>query len=144
MSVFAQLFWGSALLAVCSLVHIASMVGSELFCIRLSHRRRHLPEGIFSALLVTVAVAVLVASHTVQVWLWAFALMALGAIQGVSDGVYFALVTYTTVGYGDVVLDPQFRVFGAMAAVTGMLAFGLSTASLVATLTRHFPSARFH
>jgi Ion channel len=71
-------------------------------------------------------------------------LLILGAVANVPDAVYFALATYTTVGYGDVVLASEHRVFGAMAAVTGMLVFGLSTAFLVAILTRHFPSARFH
>lgn len=139
-----QLAFGSILLALCSLLHIASLVGGEIICAKLCYRRPGLPDGLHLVLLITVAVAALVASHTVQVWLWAFALLALGAVHSVSDGVYFALVTYTTVGYGDVVLEDAFRVFGAMAAVTGMLAFGLSTAFLVAILTRHFPRARFH
>lgn len=111
---------------------------------RLAYRYRDLPAALHSALIITGAVAALVAAHTVEVWIWAISLLLLGAVHGISDAVYFALVTYTTVGYGDVVLAPAFRVFGAMAAVTGMLVFGLSTAFLVAILTRHFPYARFH
>jgi hypothetical protein len=95
-------------------------------------------------LIITGAVAALILAHTVEVWIWAISLLFLGAVSNVSDAVYFSLVTYTTVGYGDVVLDPEHRVFGAMAAVTGMLVFGLRTAFLVAILTRHFPSARLH
>ena len=144
MTVFAQLFLGSALLALCSLLHIAGLVGAASMLATLAYRHRDLPAGIHSALIIAGAVAALILAHTVEVWIWAIALLILGAVAGVSDAVYFSLATYTTVGYGDVVLGPEYRVFGAMAAVTGMLVFGLSTAFLVAILTRHFPYARFH
>jgi len=144
MSVFAQLFYGSALLALCSLLHVACLVGAAAILAKLAYRHRDLPAGIHSAMIIIGAVAALVVAHTVEVWIWAISLFFLGAVHNVSDAVYFSLVTYTTVGYGDVVLVPEFRVFGAMAAVTGMLVFGLSTAFLVAILTRHFPSTRFH
>ena len=51
---------------------------------------------------------------------------------------YFSLVTFTTLGYGDIVLGEGLRIFGAFASVTGLLAFGLSTAFLVALMTRMF------
>jgi hypothetical protein len=144
MTVFAQLSLGSALLALCSLLHVACLVGAAVVLAKLAYRHRDLPAGIHSVLIITVAVAALIVAHTVEVWLWAISLLVLGAVSNVSDAVYFSLATYTTVGYGDVVLGPEYRVFGAMAAVTGMLVFGLSTAFLVAILTRHFPNARFH
>jgi hypothetical protein len=94
-----------------------------------------------AVLLVGVLVA-LIAGHTVEVWIWAVALIVLGAVPTMSESIYFSLITYTTVGYGDVVLDPDHRIFGAMAAVTGLLTFGLSTAFLVAVVTRlFFPNA---
>jgi hypothetical protein len=144
MTVFMQLFYGSALLALCSLLHVACLVGGAAVLAKLAYRHRDLPSGIHSVLIITGAVAALILAHTVEVWIWAISLLFLGAVSNVSDAVYFSLVTYTTVGYGDVVLDPEHRVFGAMAAVTGMLVFGLRTAFLVAILTRHFPSARLH
>ena len=51
---------------------------------------------------------------------------------------YFSFVTLSTLGYGDIVLGPDLRIFAAFAAVTGLLAFGLSTAYLVAMMTRMF------
>lgn len=144
MTVFEQLFLGSALLALCSLLHVACLVAAAAVLAKLAYRHRDLPAGIHSTIIITGAVAALIFAHTVEVWLWAIALLLLGAVSSVSDAVYFSLATYTTVGYGDVVLGPHHRVFGAMAAVTGMLVFGLSTAFLVAILTRHFPSSRFH
>ena len=143
MTVFVQLFYGSALLAVCALLHVACLVGAAAVLAKLAYRHRDLPAGIHSAMIIIGAVAALVVAHTAEVWLWALSLLVLGALHDVSDAVYFALSTYTTLGYGDVVLAPGYRIFASMAAVTGLLAFGLSTAFLVAILTRHFPNARF-
>ena len=55
-----------------------------------------------------------------------------------NTALYFSLVTFTTVGYGDVVLGEELRIFGTFASVTGLLAFGLSTAYLVALMSRIF------
>ena len=51
-----------------------------------------------------------------------------------NTAVYFSIATYTTLGYGDVVLDEGHRIFAAFGAMTGMLAFGISTAFLVGTM----------
>ena len=81
-------------------------------------------------------------AHTIQVWIWAGAFMALKVLPNISDAIYFSLVTYTTVGYGDVTVGGGFRIFGAMAAVTGLLNFGLSTAFLVGLFDRMMPGRR--
>jgi voltage-gated potassium channel Kch len=47
---------------------------------------------------------------------------------------YFAFTSYTTVGYGDVVLERPWRILGTIAAADGYLMFGLSTAVLFAIL----------
>lgn len=144
MTVFMQLFFGSTLLGLCSLFHVLCLVGAATVLARIGRRLAGVPAGARSVFFIAGATAALVLAHTVEVWTWAFSLVALGAIPRLPEAVYFALVTYTTVGYGDVTLGPEFRVFGAMAAVTGLLAFGLSTAFLVAIVTRHFPNAHPH
>ncbi|WP_122076238.1 ion channel [Pseudophaeobacter sp. EL27] len=49
---------------------------------------------------------------------------------------YFVLETYSTVGYDDLTLVKHFRIFGAMASVSGILMFGAITAFLVGFFTR--------
>lgn len=71
---------------------------------------------------------------TVAVWLWAVALKALGIFATFEASVYFSLVAFTTLGFGDVLLPQEWRLLGGMAAANGLLMFGLLTAILVEIL----------
>jgi hypothetical protein len=90
------------------------------------------------AAVLAVAIGLIVFAHTVQVWIWASAVIMAGAIGDWNTAVYFSLATYTTLGYGDVVLGEGMRIFAAFGAVTGLFAFGISTAFLVAALREVF------
>ena len=67
------------------------------------------------------AVVPLFFGHLAQVGLWAGFLVVLGALKTYDDAFYFSLVTFATLGYGDVVLAPSYRIFGALGATCGSL-----------------------
>ena len=136
MSQLAQIFWGSVVLALCCLIHVTSIALGAGLVSRTARTIDNKFRKTKVAVLLTEATAVLVASHTVQVWIWALMLFLFGVLDQFYDAVYFSLVTYTTVGYGDIVLQEGFRIFGAFAGVAGLLVFGLSTAFLGALLVR--------
>jgi phage baseplate assembly protein W len=125
---------GGALLALCAVLHIAVLIRiAPMYWAAGAPRDPRVVRHNFGSI---VKLFLLIAlSHVVQVSIWAAALLAVGAMAEFEPAVYFALVTYTTLGYGDVVLVPEFRIFGAMAAMTGILCFGLSTALLVGYFT---------
>ena len=64
------------------------------------------------------------------VWLWASAFMALSVFPTWELAVYFALETFTTLGFGDVLAPARWRILAGMAAANGLLNFGLMTAVL--------------
>lgn len=66
-----------------------------------------------------------------SVWGWAALYMSLELFDGLEPALYFAIASFTTVGYGDVVLDPGWRLLAGMTATHGLLTFGLFTAFLV-------------
>ena len=68
---------------------------------------------------------------TAGVWLWAMAYYALGVFGTLEEAVYFSLVSYTTLGFGDVLLSQQWRLLAGMEAANGFLNFGLLTALLI-------------
>jgi hypothetical protein len=76
------------------------------------------------------------AIHTAEIWLYAAAFVGIGAIQSFETALYFSTVTFASLGYGDVVLGPQWRLFGAIEAANGVVLFAWSTAFLLSVMTR--------
>jgi len=82
------------------------------------------------------AVLWMFAGSLVEVGLWGGLFMMLGAIAGAEPALYFSTVTFTTLGYGDVVLDPQWRLLASIEAATGIIMFGWTTAVVLAVVQR--------
>ena len=73
---------------------------------------------------------------TACVWVWAIAFRLRELFPTMAQAVSFSLVAFTTLGFGDVLLPPQWQLLGGMAAANGLLNFGLIVAILVDAL-RH-------
>lgn len=88
-------------------------------------------------ILVTIGVTLwTLMSHSVIVWLWTFMFIFVGAFTEVEPAFYFSIVSFTTLGFGDIILPVEFRLLSGLAAANGMIAFGLSTAFLAEYLLR--------
>ncbi|MEM7299774.1 MAG: potassium channel family protein [Pseudomonadota bacterium] len=77
------------------------------------------------------AALLVLAANTVCVWIWAGFFKALGVFESFEEALYFSLVSFTTVGYGDVVVREDWRITSGFVAVNGLLAFGVFTAFLM-------------
>ena len=64
--------------------------------------------------------------HLLQIATWAFYYAWKGALPDLRSAFYFSAVTYTTTGYGDLVLPEEWRLVGGVEALTGILMCGLS------------------
>lgn len=71
---------------------------------------------------------------TLCIWGWAILYLALDVFDELEPALYFAIVSFTTVGYGDVVIGEHWRLLAGMTATNGLLIFGLFTAFLVEIL----------
>lgn len=83
--------------------------------------------------------AVLLSLHMLEVFIWASAywlLVPLSGIKTFETAFYFSLVTFTSLGYGDVTLGPRWRILGGIEALNGVLLIGWTTAFLYAILQR--------
>ncbi len=74
------------------------------------------------------------ATITAGVWLWATTFYHLHAFPTLEESIYFTLVSFTTLGYGDVLLPKEIRILGGLVAVNGMLNIGVLTALLIETI----------
>jgi hypothetical protein len=94
------------------------------------HRLAHLSANLRHGLLLLAAVLGIVFLHTLEIWAYAILFLQLGAIEGFESALYFSTVSFTSLGYGDIVLGPEWRMLGAIEAANGLILFGWSTAFL--------------
>lgn len=140
MELWIQIARGTLFLTLSSALHLGLIILSLPWITKIGTKLKEQFRAHYAGMLISLAFAVIVLGHTVQVWIWAGAFVWYGAIPDVETAVYFALTSYTTLGYGDIILGPEMRVFGAFASVCGMLTFGVSTAFLVGVIGRVLPN----
>ena len=131
-----QLLIGSALLIATTVAHslVTALLLWLLRTLRASNRvLRQLwaKTGLVAGLVLVLFLAALV-----EVALWAIAYIKVGAIDGFEPALYFSMVTFTTLGYGDVVLTDAWRLLASFEAATGIIVFGWTTAIIIA-LVQH-------
>ncbi len=129
-----QLFLGLFMVSGTVVFHIFGLIFMVMISNKASQRiqfesinSRALAVVIFSGLFVLVV-------HVAEIWIWAIAFYVLGALPDIETALYFSTSTATTVGYGDMVLESHWRLFGSFEAMAGMIVFGISTAFLMAIL----------
>jgi len=74
--------------------------------------------------------------HLAQMTVWAAVFVAVGEFDAFAPAFYHSAVNYTTLGYGDIVMSPHWRLLGPQEAAGGWLAFGWSTAAIVTIVIR--------
>ena len=103
------------------------------------HERRLGRAG--AGALIDLAIVALVVSfafvaHLIEIALWAVLLVICGEFQEFGNAFYHSAVNYTTLGYGDLLLTPSWRLLGPLEAANGALMFGVSTAMVFAVIQR--------
>ena len=99
--------------------------------------RRAVGTSLWRNGLVTVMlIMILWVGHLAQMAVWAAVFLAVGEFETFAQAFYHSAVNYTTLGYGDIVMSPHWRLLGPQEAACGMLAFGWSTAAIVTIVIR--------
>jgi voltage-gated potassium channel len=103
--------------------------------------RSYLEQGLHrfgalrSAVLMVRFTSVIIGLHLLQVLLWA-GFYRWKCFPSWESAFYFSAASYSTVGYGDLLLPRIWRILGPVEGVTGVLMCGLSAAFLFAIVTR--------
>jgi hypothetical protein len=74
--------------------------------------------------------------HLVEIAIWAFFYAQGHGMPDLPSAFYFSAVTYTTTGYGDLLLPNEWRLVGGVEALTGILMCGWSAAFFFAVFSR--------
>lgn len=89
-------------------------------------------RGIF--LQFSILMVVLMMGNIVQIAFWALLYRLLGAFADFETAMYFSGVTFTSLGYGDVVLQGRMRLLGPLQAANGLMMFGITTALFISVI----------
>ena len=127
-----RLLVGCSLIAICVIIHAGALTWALRRLREIAVPREFWPA---TGLFVVIAIGI-VLLHCVEISLWAMLYVWNGAIPDLPSAIYFSAVTYTTTGYGDLVLAKEWRIDAAMEALTGILMCGWSTGFFFAIVSR--------
>ncbi|MFP5395259.1 MAG: potassium channel family protein [Alphaproteobacteria bacterium] len=136
---WAEFAVSSALAVLCVVTHglglfsLSHALRSETAVERLKRIAPLSPRGVAFTLGIVVAILAL---HGIEIWLFAFVYLAIGATAGLEDALYFSTISYSTVGYSDVHILSEWRLLGAFESILGMVLIGWSTAFFFRMLGR--------
>ena len=74
--------------------------------------------------------------HLVEITVWGFFYVWKHCMPDIPAALYFSAVTYTTTGYGDLLLPKDWRLLGGVEALTGILLCGWSTGFFFTVVSR--------
>jgi len=130
-----QILVGASVSALNIVIH-ALLTVSTIGAVRSLASRDTLHPWLRLMAIMIATVLVLMAAHTLEVFVWSVAYAITNAAPENADLTYFAFVNYTTLGYGDITPVARWRLLGPMTAMNGVLLFGWSTALIFEVLRR--------
>jgi hypothetical protein len=130
------------LVAACVVLHYEVLSACQRYVPFVAHRQR--PRTL-------ILIGVVLALHVAEIWLFGIgyyvlaADFGLGTLQGLQtpnlrDFVYFSAMTYTTVGFGDVVPIGPVRFLAAIEAITGLVMIAWSASYTFLDMQRYWVS----
>lgn len=131
---------GTLMMLLTTGVHTAFTVGTVFLLSRWIHGRQgthsYKPVALISGTILMFFIAALI-----EVGMWATAYLTLGAIRGIESSLYYSMVTFTTLGLGDITLSDRWRLLSSFEAANGIIMFGWTTAVVMAVVQQAFANA---
>jgi voltage-gated potassium channel len=88
-----------------------------------------------AAIIILRYMSVMIVVHLLQILLWA-GFYRWNCFPSWESAFYFSATSYSTVGYGDLVLPQRWRTLGPVESIAGVLMCGLTASFLFAIVTR--------
>lgn len=135
---FTQLFIGSILITATIIVEVLFIQGAIRALKKHGHYFFSSQQTLHQVFALASSTLWLLAALSVSIWMWAIAFWRLGAFEDLERALYFSMVSFTTLGFGDVTLPQNWRLLSGIIAANGLILFGLNTAFLIEILQRLF------
>ena len=122
---------------VCTLMIHGLAVLTNVNFVRYERRRGRVGIGFrIDFAIVVVAMSLVFVAHLIEIALWAGLFLICGEFQEFGIAYYFSAVNYTTLGYGDLIMSPSWKLLGPLESADGALMFGVSTAMIFTVIVR--------
>ena len=125
---------GVPAMLLCLVVQVAVV----FWCVRYCARRSEPGSGT-GVLLATVrplavSMLVMMTGNLLQIALWGGLFVQLGEFEALYPAIYHSAVNFTSLGYGDVVMNQEWKLLGPLEAANGVLMMSMTAAALTAIL----------
>jgi voltage-gated potassium channel Kch len=129
-----QVLLGSVLILLTTVIHAGGMSVGLRWLKMMVSGRLELDSFLTRSLVVGTVVFTMFTATIIEASVWATTYIALGVLSGFEEALYFSTVTYTTLGYGDVVLADRWRLLSSFQAANGVIMFGWTTAVIIVAI----------
>jgi hypothetical protein len=133
-AMIARLLIASCLVATTVMIHA---IGLGMILSHVSHSTVRPDTRVWPITWLLIRIAcLLIVIHMFEIAVWALFFWWQKCLPDAESSFYFSGVTYATIGYGDLVLPKEWRLFGPIEGLTGILMCGLSTAFLFVIVSK--------
>jgi voltage-gated potassium channel len=126
------------IVAVCLLLHISGVLAMAELLLQYREYLEQKSTRTHHAFVLIILFAGIMVLHITETCIWATFYYTQQLFKNFETSVYFSLTSYTTIGYGDVLLPERWRLVGAIEGVSGVLLCGVSTAFIFAVISAMF------
>lgn len=143
-SMFRELLFALSIVALCVVIHTVGLVLFAQFLIDRFPKIERVASMRRQVVALILVFAVVLSLHLVEASLWATFYYVRGLFTNFETSLYFSLVTYGTIGFGDVVLPQRWRLLSGIEGISGVLLCGLSGAFIFAVINALFQRRMQH
>ena len=125
-------------MGICLVLHVVGITVLGEFLVR---RRDSIAErigSVYAAGLLMIVFSAVIVLHLVEALIWVLFYYQANLLKDFESCIYFSLSSYSTIGYGDLLLPERWRLLGTIEGVSGVLLCGLSAAFLFAIVNALF------
>ena len=130
----AEIAIAAAIVSVCLVIHVTGiLLMAEWLLRKRDALERTVSTRQVAVLIVTLFTAIMFL-HLIQTSLWAVFFYTQNLFSDFETSLYFSMVSFATIGYGDVLLPRKWRLLGVIEGFSGVLLCGISTAFMFAVI----------
>jgi hypothetical protein len=125
---------GVPVMLLCLVVQVAVVFWCVRYCARHSARGSSDRALLATIRPLSVSMLAMMTANVLQIALWGCLFVRLGEFEALYPAMYHSAVNFTSLGYGDVVMNQEWKLLGPLEAANGVLMMSMTAAALTAIL----------